>query len=179
MTVRQILKMGDERLLRKAQPITALNTPELLAGIADMKETMVAANGAGLAAPQIGWDVQLVIFGTGQIIPRYPDAAPIPPTVLINPSITVLGDELQLDWEGCLSVPGLRAIVPWAMKIRYTGVDEFGNAIDRVAEGFHAKVVQHECDHLMGILYPMRVTDFSKFGYNSVLFPNLAPESDD
>ena len=179
MTVRQILKMGDERLLRKAQAITAFNTPELLAGIVDMKETMVAANGAGLAAPQIGWDVQLVIFGTGQIIPRYPDAAPIPPTVLINPSITVLGDEMQNDWEGCLSVPGLRAVVPRAMKIRYTGLDEFGNAIDRVADGFHAKVVQHECDHLLGILYPMRVTDFSKFGYNSVLFPNLAPESDD
>ena len=171
MAVRQILKMGDERLLRKAQPIKAFNTPELLSGIADMKETMLAANGAGLAAPQIGWDVQLVIFGTGQIIPRYPDAEPIP--------LTVLGDELQHDWEGCLSVPGLRAVVPRAMKIRYTGFDEKGNAIDRVADGFHAKVVQHECDHLIGILYPMRVTDFSKFGYNSVLFPNLAPESDD
>ena len=179
MTVRQILKMGDERLLRKAQAIKAFNTPDLLAGIADMKETMIAANGAGLAAPQIGWDVQLVIFGTGQMIPRYPDAAPIPPTVLINPSITVLGDEMQHDWEGCLSVPGLRAVVPRAMRIRYSGFDEFGHAIDRIADGFHAKVVQHECDHLLGILYPMRVTDFSKFGYNSVLFPNLAPESDD
>ncbi len=178
MTVREILKMGDERLLRQAKPVTAFNTPELLAGIADMRETMIAANGAGLAAPQIGWDVQLVIFGTGQIIPRYPDAAPIPPTVLINPSITVIGDEMQNDWEGCLSVPGLRAVVPRPMKIRYTGVDALGQPIDRFAEGFHAKVVLHECDHLMGILYPMRVKDFSKFGYNSVLFPNLAPESD-
>ncbi|MEY3637022.1 MAG: Peptide deformylase [Pseudomonadota bacterium] len=176
MTVREILKMGDERLLRKAQAIEHFNTPELLQGIADMKETMLAANGAGLAAPQIGWDVQLVMFGTGQVISRYPDAAPIPFTVLINPIITPLSDEEQNDWEGCLSVPGLRAVVPRWQHIRYTGFDEKGEVIDRTADGFHAKVVQHECDHLVGILYPHRIRDFSKFGFNSILFPNLAPE---
>lgn len=176
MTVREILKMGDARLLRKAQAIEQFNTPELLQGIADMKETMLAANGAGLAAPQIGWDVQLVMFGTGQVISRYPDAAPIPFTVLINPIITPLSDEEQNDWEGCLSVPGLRAVVPRWQQIRYTGFDEKGEVIDRTADGFHAKVVQHECDHLVGILYPHRIRDFSKFGFNSILFPNLAPE---
>lgn len=176
MTVREILKMGDARLMRQAKPITAFDTPELHQGIADMKETMLAAHGAGLAAPQIAWDVQLVMFGTGQVIPRYPDAPPIPFTVLINPTITPLSDEEQNDWEGCLSVPGLRAVVPRWQRIRYTGFDEFGNAIDRIAEGFHAKVVQHECDHLVGILYPQRVKDFSKFGFNAILFPELAPE---
>lgn len=176
MTVREILKMGDARLMRQAKPITAFDTPELHQGIADMKETMLAAHGAGLAAPQIAWDVQLVMFGTGQVIPRYPDAPPIPFTVLINPTITPLSDEEQNDWEGCLSVPGLRAVVPRWQRIRYTGFDEFGNAIDRIAEGFHAKVVQHECDHLVGILYPQRVKDFSKFGFNAILFPDLAPE---
>ncbi len=179
MAVREILKMGDERLLRIAKPVVQFNTPELLEGLVDMQETMIAANGAGLAAPQIGWDIQLVIFGTGQIIPRYPDAAPIPYTVLINPVITPIGDEMQNDWEGCLSVPGLRAVVPRWQNIRYSGFDQAGQAIERTAEGFHAKVVQHECDHLMGILYPQRVRDFSKFGFNSVLFPNLAPETDD
>lgn len=176
MTVRDILKMGDPRLQRVAQPVEKFNTPELIQGLADMKETMLAAHGAGLAAPQIGWNVQVVIFGTGQVISRYPDAAPIPYTVLINPSITPLSDEMQNDWEGCLSVPGLRAVVPRWQSIRYTGFDEWGHAIDRTAEGFHAKVVQHECDHLVGILYPQRVRDFSKFGFNSVLFPELAPE---
>jgi peptide deformylase len=176
MAIREILKMGDARLMRQAQPISSFNTPELIQGIADMKETMLAAHGAGLAAPQIGWDVQLVMFGTGQVISRYPDAPPIPFTVLINPTITPLSDEEQNDWEGCLSVPGLRAVVPRWQRIRYTGFDELGHAIDRVAEGFHAKVVQHECDHLMGILYPQRVRDFSKFGFNSILFPELAPE---
>ena len=176
MTVREILKMGDARLMRQAKPITAFDTPELHQGIADMKETMLAAHGAGLAAPQIAWDVQLVMFGTGQVIPRYPDAPPIPFTVLINPTITPLSDEEQNDWEGCLSVPGLRAVVPRWQRIRYTGFDEFGNAIDRIAEGFHAKVVQHECDHLVCILYPQRVKDFSKFGFNAILFPELAPE---
>ena len=179
MTVREILKMGDERLLRHAQAVTEFNTPELIEGIADMKETMIAASGAGLAAPQIGWDIQLVIFGTGQVISRYPDAAPIPFAILINPVITPLSDELQHDWEGCLSVPGLRAVVPRWQHIQYTGFDETGQAIERTASGFHAKVVQHECDHLVGILYPQRVRDFSKFGFNSVLFPNLAPETDD
>jgi peptide deformylase len=165
--------------MRHAKLVTAFNTPELIQGIADMKETMLAANGAGLAAPQIGWDIQLVIFGTGQVIPRYPDAAPIPFTILLNPEIKPLGDELQHDWEGCLSVPGLRAIVPRWQHIQYTGFDEQGNRIERTASGFHAKVVQHECDHLVGILYPQRVRDFTKFGFNSVLFPNLAPETDD
>ena len=176
MTVREILKMGDARLLRQAKAIEHFNTPELLQGVADMKETMLAASGAGLAAPQIAWDVQLVIFGTGQVISRYPDAAPVPFTVLINPVITPLSSEEQNDWEGCLSVPGLRAVVPRWQHIRYTGFDQFGNEIDRTAEGFHAKVVQHECDHLNGILYPQRVRDFAKFGFNSVLFPELAPE---
>jgi peptide deformylase len=179
MAIREILKMGDERLLRHAKLVSAFNTPELIEGIADMKETMLAANGAGLAAPQIGWDIQLVIFGTGQVISRYPDAAPIPLTILINPEITPLGDELQNDWEGCLSVPGLRAIVPRWQHIQYTGLDEQGKRIERTASGFHAKVVQHECDHLVGILYPQRVRDFTKFGFNSVLFPHLAPETDD
>jgi peptide deformylase len=176
MAIREILKMGDQRLMRQAKPVTAFNTPELIQGIADMKDTMLAAHGAGLAAPQIGWDVQLVMFGTGQVIPRYPDAPPVPFTVLINPIITPLGDEEQNDWEGCLSVPGLRAVVPRWQNIRYAGFDEFGNAIDRTADGFHAKVVQHECDHLLGILYPQRVKDFSKFGFNSIFFPELAPE---
>ena len=179
MTVRDILKMGDERLLRIAKPVLQFNTPELQQGLVDMKETMIAANGAGLAAPQIGWDIQLVIFGPGQIISRYPDAAPVPYTVLINPVITPIGDEMQHDWEGCLSVPGLRAVVPRWQHIRYSGFDEHGHVIERTAEGFHAKVVQHECDHLVGILYPQRVRDFSKFGFNSVLFPNLVPETDD
>ena len=179
MAIREILKMGDERLLRHAKLVSAFNTPELIEGIADMKETMLAANGAGLAAPQIGWDIQLVIFGTGQVISRYPDAAPIPLTILINPEITPLGDELQHDWEGCLSVPGLRAIVPRWQHIQYTGLDEQGKRIERTASGFHAKVIQHECDHLVGILYPQRVRDFTKFGFNSVLFPHLAPETDD
>ena len=179
MAIHPILKMGDPRLLRIAQPVPRFDTPELHALVRDMQETMAHVNGAGLAAPQIGVDLQVVIFGSGLVNPRYPDAEPIPETVLINPTITALGAEEVEDWEGCLSVPGLRAVVPRAMKIRYTGFDEHGNAIDLVADGFHAKVVQHECDHLEGILYPMRVKDFSKFGYNSVLFPNLAPESDD
>jgi peptide deformylase len=140
---------------------------------------MEAANGAGLAAPQIGVDLQVVVFGSDAINPRYPDAPLVPFTVLCNPVITPVRDEEEDGWEGCLSVPGLRAVVPRWQHIRYTGFDEFGNTIDRIAEGFHAKVVQHECDHLVGILYPHRVRDFSKFGFNSVLFPNLAPESDD
>ena len=179
MTIREILKMGDARLLRQAKPVQQFNTSELLQGIIDMQETMLAAHGAGLAAPQIGWDIQLVIFGTGQVIPRYPDAAPIPFTVLINPTIIPLDDEEQNDWEGCLSVPGLRAVVPRWQRIRYSGFDAQGHAIERTAEGFHAKVVQHECDHLHGILYPQRVRDFTKFGFNSVLFPALAPEKAD
>jgi peptide deformylase len=186
MTVREILKMGDARLLRVAQPVTEFDSDELHLLITDMLDTMLAANGAGLAAPQIGVDLQLVIFGSGERIARYPDAPPIPRTVLINPVITPLpeqpGDEhlLELhDWEGCLSVPGLRAVVPRFSRIRYTGFDQFGDPIDRVADGFHARVAQHECDHLIGKLYPMRVRDFSQFGFTSVLFPGLDALEDD
>ncbi|MEJ8837406.1 peptide deformylase [Ramlibacter sp. AN1133] len=179
MPVREILKMGDPRLLRVAQPVRAFDTPQLHALIADMQDTMLAANGAGLAAPQIGEDVQLVIFGTDAPNPRYPDAPPVPRTVLINPQLTPLGDEEEDDWEGCLSVPGLRAVVPRWRRIRYSGFDEKGQRIEREVEGFHARVVQHECDHLVGKLYPMRVRDFSRFGFTEVLFPELAQADDD
>jgi len=178
MTIREILKMGDPRLLRIAQPVGAFDTPELHGLIADMFETMHAANGAGLAAPQIGVDLQLVIFGFAKN-QRYPDAPPVPETVLINPTITPLSDAEEEGWEGCLSVPGLRAVVPRFARIRYSGFDPFGAPIERDAEGFHARVVQHECDHLIGTLYPMRVRDFSRFGFTSVLFPELDPASDD
>jgi peptide deformylase len=179
MTVREILKMGDPRLLRVAQPVREFDTPALHALIADMEETMVAANGAGLAAPQIGVDLQLVIFGTDEPNPRYPEAPPVPRTVLLNPVITPLGDEEEEGWEGCLSVPGLRAVVPRWQRIRYTGLDDKGRPIVREAEGFHARVVQHECDHLIGKLYPMRVRDFSRFGFTEVLFPGLDASADD
>ncbi|MDG0853294.1 peptide deformylase [Roseateles puraquae] len=178
MAVHEILKMGDPRLLRVAQPVTAFGTPELKALIADMFETMAAANGAGLAAPQIGVDLRLVIFGYTKNV-RYPEAPPVPPTVLINPVIEVLDGGQTEGWEGCLSVPGLRGVVARHERIRYTGFDAEGQPIDRVADGFHARVVQHECDHLDGILYPMRVTDFTRFGYTSVLFPELDPNADD
>ena len=179
MTVREILKMGDPRLLRVAQPVREFDTPELRRLIGDMQETMKAANGAGLAAPQIGVDLQLVIFGTDAPSPRYPDAPPVPRTVLLNPVITPLGAEEEEDWEGCLSVPGLRASVPRWARIRYSGFDEKGQRIEREAEGFHARVVQHECDHLIGKLYPMRVRDFSKFGFTDVMFPGLDAGEDD
>lgn len=179
MTVREILKMGDERLLRMAEPVTEFDTPELHALVADMLETMAAVNGAGLAAPQLGVNLQVVIFGTGAVNPRYPQEAPFPQTVLINPVITPLDDEEQLGWEGCLSVPGMRAVVPRWQRIRYTGLDARGQVIDRMADGFHSRVVQHECDHLIGKLYPMRVRDFSKFGFTSVLFPGLDDNTDD
>ena len=165
--------MGDPRLLRVAQPVTAFDTPELHALIQDMEDTMADASGAGLAAPQIGVDLQVVIFGTGAPNPRYPDAPVVPRTVLINPLITPLGDEEEEGWEGCLSVPGLRGIVPRWQRIRYQGFAPDGGRVDREAEGFHARVVQHECDHLQGTLYPMRVRDFSRFGYTDVMFPEL------
>jgi len=171
--------MGDPRLLRVAQPVRVFDTAELHALIEDMRDTMRAANGAGLAAPQIGVDAQLVIFGTDAPNPRYPDAPLVPRTVLLNPVITPLGAEEEEDWEGCLSVPGLRAMVPRWRRIRYTGFDEKGQRIDREVEGFHARVVQHECDHLVGKLYPMRVRDFSKFGFTEVLFPGLDAGQDD
>jgi peptide deformylase len=172
MTVREILKMGDARLLRVAQPVREFGTPELRALIEDMFDTMAAADGAGLAAPQIGVDLQLVIFGFERN-ERYPDAPPVPQTVLINPVITPQGEAMEEGWEGCLSVPGLRGVVPRHARIRYAGFDAEGRSIEREAEGFHARVVQHECDHLMGVLYPMRVRDFSRFGFTSVLFPGL------
>ena len=178
MTVREILKMGDARLLRIAQPVTAFDTPALHALITDLFETMHAANGAGLAAPQIGVDLAVVIFGFRHN-QRYPDAPPVPETVLINPQITALGDAEEEDWEGCLSVPGLRGVVPRLARIRYTGFDASGAPIEREAEGFHARVVQHECDHLIGTLYPMRVRDFTRFGFTSVLFPHADPGDDD
>jgi len=179
MAVYEILKMGDPRLLRIAEPVTAFDTDELHLLVADMFDTMAAADGAGLAAPQIGVDLQLVIFGTDEINPRYPDAPLIPRTVLLNPVITPLSDEEENGWEGCLSVPGLRGLVPRFSKIRYTGFDLYGDPVDRTVEGFHARVVQHECDHLIGKLYPMRVKDFTQFGYTEVLFPGLDATQDD
>jgi peptide deformylase len=178
MTVREILKMGDPRLLRVAQPVHAFATPELRTLVADMQDTMTAANGAGLAAPQIGVDLQLVIFGSDDANPRYPDAPVVPRTVLVNPIVTPLGNEEEEGWEGCLSVPGLRAVVPRWRRIRYTGYDEQGHRIDCEAEGFHARVVQHECDHLIGKLYPMRVRDFTRFGFTDILFPGLDAQDD-
>ena len=179
MTVREILKMGDGRLLRVAEPVTAFDTPELHALLADMRETMAAVNGAGLAAPQIGVNLQVVIFGNTSRNPRYPDRPLVPPTVLLNPVITPLGEDLDEDWEGCLSVPGLRGVVPRHARIRYTGFDERGQPIDRTVDGFHARVVQHECDHLIGKLYPMRVRDFTRFGFTEVLFPGISAVEDD
>jgi peptide deformylase len=179
MSVRDILKMGDARLLRMAQQVTHFDSDALHLLITDMLDTMRAANGAGLAAPQIGVDLQLVIFGSFDRNPRYPDRPTVPPTVLINPTITPMGDEEISDWEGCLSVPGLRGMVPRWSHIRYTGFDQYGDAIDRTVDGFHARVVQHECDHLWGKLYPMRVRDFSQFGYTEVLFPEIAAAEDD
>ena len=179
MTVRDILKMGDARLLRVAEPVKTFDTPELHALLADMRETMAAVNGAGLAAPQIGVNLQVVIFGGTARNPRYPDRPLVPPTVLINPVITALGPDEETDWEGCLSVPGLRGKVPRWSHIRYTGVDEKGQAINRTVDGFHARVVQHECDHLIGKLYPMRVRDFTQFGYTEVLFPEISAAEDD
>jgi peptide deformylase len=178
MSVREILKMGDPRLLRVAPPVTQVDTPELQRLIVDMFDTMAAANGAGLAAPQIGVDLQLVIFGFTRN-ERYPEAPPVPMTVLINPEITPLSDEQVSGWEGCLSVPGLRGQVPRFARIRYRGLDPQGQVIEREADGFHARVVQHECDHLIGRLYPTRMTDLTKFGYTSVLFPELDAASDD
>lgn len=179
MTIREILKMGDPRLLRVAEPVAEFATPALHSLIDDMFETMAAVQGAGLAAPQIGVDLQLVIFGSGEPIPRYPDAPVVPRTVLINPVITPLDDEMEEGWEGCLSVPGLRGVVPRHHRIRYTGFDPEGQPIDRTVDGFHARVVQHECDHLIGVLYPMRVRDFTRFGFTEVLFPGLDPAADD
>jgi peptide deformylase len=178
MAVREILKMGDARLLRVAQPVTVFDTDAIHLLVSDMFDTMRAVNGAGLAAPQIGVDLQLVIFGSDESNPRYPDASLVPRTVLLNPAITPIGTEEEEGWEGCLSVPGLRGLVPRWARIRYTGFDQYGDAIDRTVDGFHARVVQHECDHLIGKLYPMRVRDFTKFGFTEVLFPGLDAQDD-
>lgn len=178
MAVHEILKMGDARLLRVAEPVTQFNTPALHSLIADMFDTMHAAHGAGLAAPQIGVNLQVIIFGSdeeeqAQILKRYPNAPVVPRTVLLNPVLTPLGATQESDWEGCLSVPGLRGWVPRSTHLRYTGFSPDGQPIDRTVEGFHARVVQHEYDHLIGKLYPMRVVDWSKFGYTGVLFPGV------
>lgn len=178
MAVREILKMGDPRLLRVAQPVPRFGTPELLALVQDLHDTMLAAGGAGIAAPQIGVDLQVVLFGFERS-ERYPEAPPVPRTVLVNPAISALGSEEEEGWEGCLSVPGLRGVVPRHQRIRYRGFDEHGNAVDREAEGFHARVVQHECDHLIGRLYPTRMRDLTKLGFTSVLFPGLDAAADD
>jgi len=178
MAVREILKMGDPRLLTVARPVTDFDTPELHGLVTDLFDTMAAANGAGLAAPQIGVDLAVVIFGFDRN-ERYPDAPAVPRTVLVNPQIEVLTPREEEDWEGCLSVPGMRGVVPRWARIRYRGFDQHGQPIDREASGFHARVVQHECDHLIGTLYPMRIRDFTRFGYTSVLFPELEDAGDD
>lgn len=172
MTIRQVLRMGDPRLYRKAEPVAVLNTPELDHLIADMFETMAALNGAGLAAPQIGVSQRVVIFGL-EFNPRYPQAEPVPATVLINPELHPIGNEMEEGWEGCLSVPGLRGLVKRYRHLRYTGFDQQGHPIDRTVSGFHARVVQHECDHLDGILYPMRLADIRLLGFEDALFPDL------
>lgn len=173
MAVRTVLKMGDPRLYRKAEPVETFDTPELERLIADMFDTMAAYNGAGLAAPQIGVSQRVVIFGVDRN-PRYPQAEEVPMTVLINPVVHLLGSELEEGWEGCLSVPGMRGLVTRFKELRYTGFDQHGAPIDRTVSGFHARVVQHECDHLDGILYPMRLKDMRLLGFEDVLFPELA-----
>jgi peptide deformylase len=177
MAIREVLRMGHPVLREKAKPVESFATPELRALLEDMKDTMAARNGAGLAAPQIGVDRQLVIFGF-QHNDRYPDAPPVPETVLVNPTVEPIGSDEEEGWEGCLSVPGMRGVVPRFARIRYRGFDLDGRPIEREAEGFHARVVQHECDHLDGVLYPMRIRDFTRFGFNEALFPDadLPPE---
>lgn len=162
--------MGDPRLLEPSRPVERFDTPELHALIADMEDTMRALNGAGLAAPQIGVGLQVTVFGV-EHNPRYPDVEPVPRTVLINPVLEPAGKELEEGWEGCLSVPGMRGLVPRFTRLRYRGYDQYGHPLDRNVDGFHARVVQHECDHLAGILYPMRIRDLRNFGFNEELFP--------
>lgn len=180
MAVKQVLRMGNPLLLQVAAPVQQFDSPELHALIADLEDTMLHMNGAGIAAPQIGVSLRVLIFGQKATLqdgaiainPRYPDADAVPYTVLINPTLTPVGSELEDGWEGCLSVPGLRGIVPRYTRLHYTGFDQFGQPIDRMVSGFHARVVQHECDHLDGILYPMRIENLKDFGYTDVFFPN-------
>lgn len=171
MPVRPVLRMGDPLLLQQASPVQSFDTPELHALIQDMRDTMSSLNGAGIAAPQIGVSLQVVIFGVGKN-PRYPDAEQVPDTVLINPRLMPLNNAMEEGWEGCLSVPGMRGLVPRFSSLRYVGFDQFGQPIDRSVDGFHARVVQHECDHLIGVLYPMRIQDMRNFGFSEVLFPD-------
>ncbi|MFA5826020.1 MAG: peptide deformylase [Gallionellaceae bacterium] len=171
MATRNILRMGDARLLRRAEEVRSFDSAELKELLRDMRDTMLALDGVGLAAPQIGIDLRVVIFGV-ESNPRYPDAEVVPETVLINPVITPLSDTKEDGWEGCLSVPGMRGLVPRFTQLRYQGFDQFGALIDRTVSGFHARVVQHECDHLDGVLYPMRITDMRNFGFSSELFPD-------
>jgi peptide deformylase len=168
--IRPVLRMGDPRLLERSRPVEAFGTSDLRELIGDMRDTMAHLSGAGLAAPQIGVPMRVVIFGV-KANPRYPDAEEVPDTVLINPVVRPIGKDIEDGWEGCLSVPGMRGVVPRWQRVHYRGFDEKGEPIDRIAEGFHARVVQHECDHLDGILYPMRIEDFSQFGFVDVLFP--------
>ncbi len=177
MAIKPVLKMGDPVLLQQAKPVERFNTPELHSLLQDMQDTMAALNGAGIAAPQIGVSLQVVIFGVGQN-PRYPDAESVPFTVLINPALTPIGDDLEEGWEGCLSVPGMRGLVPRLKNLRYQGRDQFGAAIDRTVNGFHARVVQHEVDHLFGVLYPMRIRDLRFFGFSDTLFPGANLQDD-
>lgn len=178
MAVREVLKMGDPRLLQVADPVAEFGTDELRALITDMFDTMEACNGAGLAAPQIGFCRRVIVFGIEEN-PRYPDAEQVPVTILINPEIIIGSLEKESGWEGCLSVPGMRGKVERYASIRYRGFDPEGNPVDREAQGFHARVVQHECDHLDGVLYPSRISDMRNFGFEEVLFPELAVASDE
>jgi peptide deformylase len=168
--IREVLKMGDPRLLEVSKKVTQFDTEELRALLADMHDTMEALDGAGVAAPQIGVGLQVAIFGVTRN-PRYPDAEEVPYTVLINPTISPISDEMEEGWEGCLSVPGMRGLVPRYKKLRYQGFDQYGKPIDRSVDGFHSRVVQHEVDHLMGVLYPMRIQNMRSFGFTEVLFP--------
>ena len=177
MPIKPVLRMGEPVLLQRAATVEQFDTPELHVLIRDMEDTMEAMNGAGIAAPQIGVSLRVVIFGVGAN-PRYPDAEEVPYTVLVNPELTPLDEEMEEGWEGCLSVPGMRGVVPRYSRLRYTGFDQYGNPIDRTVSGFHARVVQHECDHLDGILYPMRIRDFSRFGFTEVLFPDMQVADD-
>ena len=176
--IRDVLKMGDPRLLERSKEITHFGTPELEALLQDMRDTMAHLNGAGLAAPQIGVGLRVVIFGV-KANPRYPGVEEVPDTVLINPVLTPLGEELEEGWEGCLSVPGMRGVVPRYKQLKYTGVDEKGRPFERTVSDFHARVVQHEVDHLDGILYPMRIRDFTRFGFNEALFPGQELPAED